>query len=117
MLYQSDYWLAASASERLETLRDFLDTDEGIRTLVIIEKYAESDLVKLVEQIVSEGHLMCNVSLVLCESCQTRLYEEDSQHDEVGNVNHMKTIYACPALDNYAVDLLRTYTPILALFV
>ena len=117
MLFQCDYWLAANASERIETLRDFLETDDGIKTLVIIEMNSESNLVNIIEQIVSEGQLSCSVSLVLSESCQTRVYEMDSRDDEVGNVNHMKTVYVCPTLDNYAIDLLRTYTPILALFV
>ena len=114
MLFQSDYWVAASASERTETLRDFLDTDEGIQNLVIIEKNPESDLVKLVEQIVAEGYLRCNVSLVLGQD-RTQVYE--AAVDEIGNITHMKTIHLCTGLDEHAIGLLRQFTPILALFV
>ena len=114
MLFQSDYWVAASASERTETLRDFLDTDEGIQNLVIIEKNPESDLVKLVEQIVAEGYLRCNVSLVLGQGT-TQVYE--ATVDEIGNITHMKTIHLCTGLYDNTVDLLRRLTPILALFV
>ena len=114
MLFQSDYWVAASGSERMETLRDFLDTDEGIQNLIIIQKNPESDLVKILEQIVDEGYLRCNLTLVLGEG-KTHVYE--STADEVGNITHMKTIYLCSGLDDHAVDLLRRLTPILALFV
>jgi len=116
MLFQSDYWVAASASERTETLRDFLDTDEGIQNLVIIEKNPESDLVKLVEQIVAEGYLRCNLTLVLGQDTgETQVYE--AAVDEVGNITHMKTIHVCSTLDEHAIGLLRQFTPILALFV
>ena len=114
MLFQSDYWVAASVSECAETLRDFLGSDEGIKTLVIIQK-RDYDSAKIMDQVVSEGYLSCNVNLVLDKGGQTRAYEPEN--DEVGNINHMKTIYVCDALDDYAVDLLRTLTPILALFV
>jgi len=116
MLFQSDYWLAANISERKETITDFLETDSGIRTLVIIEKNIETDLVTLVDQIISEGDFACNLSLVFGED-NVRMYESSSDDDEVGIINHMKTIYVCSALDNYSINLLRTFTPILALFV
>jgi len=118
MLFQSDYWVAANASERLETLRDFLETDSGIRSLVVIQKGGvDADLVQIMEQIVSESDLLCNVTLVLWGG-QERTYKSDSdKEDEVGNITHMKTIYVCHAFDDYAVNLLRMLTPILALFV
>ena len=116
MLFQSDYWVAANGSERAETLRDFLDTDEGIQNLVIIQKNPESDLDKIVEQIVAEGYLRCNLTLVLGQGQdETQIYEAAA--DEVGNITHMKTIYLCSGLDEHAIDLLRRLTPILALFV
>jgi len=43
MLYQSDYWLATNFAEKIETILQFLDTDENIKTLMIIDKNPLSD--------------------------------------------------------------------------
>ena len=37
MLYQSDYWVATGVLEQKETIINFLETDAGITSLVILD--------------------------------------------------------------------------------
>jgi hypothetical protein len=110
MLFQSDYWLACNYAEKVETILDFLDTDEGIKTLVIIERgiggianatgtileSLKNDLVPCVEFI--SGN-------------EIKSYKgQESYHK-----THRKTIYVYSSIDD-ALPLMKTMQPILAIF-
>ena len=108
MLFQSDYWLACNYAEKVETILDFLDTDEGIKTLVIIERgiggianatgtileSLKNDLVPCVEFI--SGN-------------EIKSYKGQESHNR-------KTIYVYSSIDD-ALPLMKTMQPILAIFV
>jgi hypothetical protein len=76
MLFQSDYWLASNYAERLETIRNFIETDEGIKTLVVIDK-----TLNCVKEVMDNIHeeLDCNIKVI--SEVEEILYENlDSSH-------------------------------------
>jgi hypothetical protein len=110
MLFQSDYWLASNQAEKKETLLDFLYTDEGIKTLVIIDTYQSN--VRSILETVDLSTLDCNIQLIT--RTETHLLTHTNSTDAE---KHTKTIYVCPALNPPTIVLLKTHSPILAIFV
>ena len=103
MLFQSDYWLASNYAERLETIRNFIDTDEGIKTLVVIDKTL--NCAKEVMNNINE-ELDCNIKLI--SDVEEILYENlDS--------SHIKRIYIFKTIED-ALSLMKITQPILAIF-
>ena len=103
MLFQSDYWLASNYAERLETIRNFIDTDEGIKTLVVIDKTL--NCAKEVMNNINE-ELECNIKLI--SEVEEILYENlDS--------SHIKRIYIFKTIED-ALSLMKITQPILAIF-
>jgi hypothetical protein len=103
MLFQSDYWLATGIHEKTETLIDFLDTDPGITTLVILEKELTDDVKSLLDNISFE----CNVILSV----------RDNNYEYKIDADHTKTIYVRNCLDDATIELMKNLTPIFAIFV
>lgn len=108
MLFQSDYWLASNFSEKTETILDFLSTDEGIKTLVVIEKHISNDTYTILNSL-SRDDLDCKIELIT----ETKSYSYENKNSE----GHTKTIYVRNSLDDETVKLLKHLTPIFAIFV
>ena len=103
MLFQSDYWLASNYAEKLETILDFLDTDEGIKTLVIIDRGITNAAGTILESIKDLGPYVEFIS-----ANQIKAYK--------GQESYKKTIYLYSSIDD-ALPVMKTTQPILALFV
>lgn len=104
MLFQSDYWLASNYAEKLETILDFLDTDEGIKTLVIIDRGITNAAGTILESIKDLGPYLEFIS-----ANQIKTYKGQESY-------HKKTIYLYSSIDD-ALPVMKTTQPILALFV
>jgi hypothetical protein len=104
MLFQSDYWLARNYAQKLETILDFLETDEGIKTLVIVDTTV-TDVTKIILETVKDVIAPC---VELINTTYTCSYK--------GQESYKKTIYVYTSLDNALVTIERTQ-PILAIFV
>lgn len=98
-MFVGDYWFASNPHEKEETIRQFLGTDEGIRTLLVI---GVSDVVDIVKVNESE----CNVTIVTNEGATTITRPG----------SHTKTIYVCPKLNVTTTNMMRLMKPILAIF-
>lgn len=105
MLFQSDYWMAENPTQKSETIHDFLLTDEGIKTLVIID-ISGLDILNLIANIVKYNDIECEV-IVNKEEREIYNYGEENPHK--------KTIYIRKTLEE-ALQLLRSLQPILAIF-
>jgi hypothetical protein len=108
MLFQSDYWLASNYSEKLETIRQFLDMDAGIKTFVIIDRNLTDDTKGIIETLKADCSLPHTVHLVIDKA--TNHYASDEAD------GHTKTIHVRISLDAETIQLLREEMPILALF-
>lgn len=104
MLFQSDYWLACSYAQKLETILDFLESHEGIKTLVIIDKTI-SDATKTILESIKTDMIPC---VDLISQTETTHYK--------GNESHKKTIYVYTFIDD-ALATMKTTHPILAIFI
>jgi len=111
MLFQSDYWVAVNDHEKTEAIRDFLETDEGIKTLVIIDPDRNYHAMVLLDKIQEESMLPCSVNLFT--DTERYLFEATDITEES---HHTKTIYICNQLDNGTVELLKKHQPILLIF-
>ena len=58
MLFQSDYWFASNPAEKKETILDFLETDDGIKTLIIVDK------TNITYSILNDLSFDCSVTLI-----------------------------------------------------
>lgn len=110
MLFQSDYWLASNYAEKLETIRQFLDMDAGIKTFVIIDRNLTDDTKDIIETLKADCSLPHTVLLVI--GTKTNHYASDEP-----TTGHTKTLHVRPSLDAETIQLLREEMPILALFV
>lgn len=105
MLFQSDYWLACNYAEKVETIVDFLDTDEGIKTLVIIDNTISNATDTILESL--KHDLVPYVEFIT--AIQTKSYKGQQSY-------HRKTIYLYTSID-HALATMKTMQPILAIFV
>jgi len=108
MLFQSDYWLASNTHEMTETLHDFLDTDSGITTLVIVNKNHTNIVETILQDLLTNTEFECNIKLI--SGVSTQSYGSDSSA-------HLKTIYVYTELDMTAISLMKMHQPIFAIFV
>jgi hypothetical protein len=106
MLYQSDYWLATNFAEKIETVLQFLDTDEHIKTLMIIDKNPLSDAKDVFEYLDEKNELKYKINLII--GTYTCSY---------GNSNQEKTIYISYNLNEETIRLMKDIQPILAIFI
>ena len=111
MLFQSDYWVAANDHEKTEAIQDFLETDEGIKTLVIIDPDRNYHAMVLLDKIQEDSMLPCSVNLFT--DTERYLFEATDMTEES---HHTKTIYIRNELDNGTVELLKKHQPILIIF-
>ena len=100
-MFVGDYWFASNPNEKEETIRQFLGTDEGIRTLLVIGVSDVADIVAKVNE--SE----CNVTVVTNEGSTVYKTRPGS---------HTKTIYVRPKLNVTTTNMMRLMKPILAIF-
>lgn len=108
MLFQSDYWLASIYSERLEVIQRFLETDEGIQTLLVLDQTSvRTDTKDILDVLKETNELPCTVRLVT----ETDTIEYSTEEE------YTKTIYLRNRLDTSIIQLIRSQFPILALFV
>jgi len=115
MLFQSDYWLASNSSEKSETIEQFLSTDDGIRTLVVIGTSGFDDVAKILKSIKEDARLPCNVALI--KGIQIQRYAFDIEGDGYDNQDYTKTIHVFNGLNKDAIVALKYLMPILAIFV
>ena len=108
MLFQSDYWLASNYAEKIETIRQFLDMDAGIKTIVIIDRNLTDDTKTVIETLKADCSLPHTVHLVI--GTTTNHYASDEP------TGHTKTIHLRTVFDAETIQLLREEMPILALF-
>jgi hypothetical protein len=109
MLFQGDYWFASLESERLETIQHFLEQDEKINTLVIVQKNYESwEIVSILNRI---SYLYdFNVNLIT-ESGGTQLYNGRD------NSVNIKTIYLRESIDDETINLIKNKKPVISIFI
>jgi hypothetical protein len=113
VLFQSDYWFASNYSQRVEVVQNFVETDEGIRSLVIIDFNGQNNLKEILNTLSEEDQIPCYVRLVIGNpESPLEIYEYNFSQ---GTCN--KTIYLLRRLDNMATALIKRVKPILALFV
>ena len=110
MLFQSDYWVANKYSEKKETIQQFLETDEGIKSLVVIEMGSNNH----VQNILNESEIPCN--LILITESNTIIYEPDGEGEEAKETLQTKTIYIRHGMDDDTIRLIINLQPILAIF-
>ena len=110
MLYQSDYWLASSFQEKTETIVQFIDTDEGITTLFILDVDITEDVPAILDNLIDDGDLTCIINLIT-DSGTSMFSPENTVEDY-----HIKTIYVRNKIDSASLDLMRNTSPILAIF-
>jgi hypothetical protein len=108
MLFQSDYWFVSKYSERVETLRNFLETDEGITNLVIVDMANSGDINTIIESIKMDGNLDCSVNVYTT----TNITLHESNNSDL----HTKTIYVRDHFDLDTIDMIKATMPILAIF-
>jgi hypothetical protein len=99
-MFTGDYWFASNPHEKEETIRQFLCTDEGIKTLLVI---GDSDIA----DIVNVDEFECNVTIVTNDGVTKHMTRPDS---------HTKTIYVRPKLNLSTTNMMRLMKPILAIF-
>ena len=107
MLFQSDYWLACNYAEKVETILDFLDTDEGIKTLVVIDNTISNATGTILESL--KHDLVPYVEFITSNASQTKSYKGQQSY-------HRKSIYLYTSIDD-ALTTMKTMQPILAIFV
>jgi len=107
MLFQSEYWFASNNSEKTETILDFLQTDEGIKDLVIID-INESNIKSIIDFIIDINDYECNIKLIINSNIYN--YELNKEY-------HTKTIHIYIKLDDISINMIKTLTPILAIFI
>lgn len=117
MLFQSDYWVAANYSEKKETIQRFLETDEGITTLVVIEMGSANNI----QNILNESEIPCVLNILTESNTITyepddSSYSEDAEEAEEADAIQTKTIYVRRAMDDDTMRLLIKLQPILAIF-
>lgn len=106
------YWFASSYSQRIETLQNFLETDEYIRTLVVLDIYSANDVKGMLESLDNQEQIPCNVRLVLgTPETPLEIYEF-----EAGELLERKTIFVVRNLDEITLRLIKNTSPILAIF-
>ena len=110
MLFQSDYWLASSYQEKTETIAQFVDTDEGITVMFILDVDITADVPSILEDLIDNGDLPCIINLITDSG--------SSFFQPAGNLEdcHTKTIYVRNSLDVQSLNLMRHNYPILAIF-
>jgi hypothetical protein len=113
MLYQSDYWVATGVLEQKETIINFLETDAGITSLVILDHRNDttSTIKEIIESVYEEA-TECN--LRFCIGSQTHTYDSNTHG---ANETHTKTIHVRGGIDEATIALMKSLYPILAIFV
>ena len=106
MLFQSDYWLASNYAEKVECILDFLETDEGIKTLVIIDRTISDATGTILESL---KHDLVPCVEFIANPSQTKSYKGQESY-------HRKSIYLYTSIDD-ALPLMKTTQPILAVFI
>ena len=108
MLFQSDYWLASNHTQYVETIINFLQTDEGITNLIIVDTSGSESISAIILNLKLNNELDCSVNLYTdYEACT---YE----HTEA---THTKNIYLRNSFDTNTFNIMRNLYPILAIFV
>jgi len=113
VVFQSDYWFASSYSQKVEAIQDFLETDEGIRTLVIIDSTTLSDVKEILEDLNYAGQIPPYLRFVIGNPEKPLEVYEYNFTDGICE----KTIYLLKRLDNMATGLIKRVKPILAIFI
>jgi hypothetical protein len=112
VLFQSYYCFASSYNQKIEVICNFVETDEGIRTLVIIDSSTQTNLITILNILTEDDQVPCYVRLVLGNpDVPLEVYEYNFNE---GTCN--KTIYVLPKLNNMATNLIKRLKPILAIF-
>ena len=109
MAYHGNYWIATSESEQLETIQHFLEQDEKINTLIIVQKNYESwEIVSILNRIAYLYNY--NVNLIT-EFGKAQLYNGRD------NSINIKTIYLCENINDEIINLIKNEKPVIAIFI
>jgi hypothetical protein len=108
MLFRSDYWLATNHTQQTETIVDFLDSEECVTELIIVDVGGTETTNAIVSDLALNEEIECSVK-VYTEN-ETKLYE-------CVNATHTKNIYVRRGFDHITVNIMKTICPILAIFV
>ena len=106
MVYQSDYWLATNFAEKIDTVLQFLQTNDNIKPLMIIDKNPLSDAKDVFEYLDEKNELKYKINLII--GTYTCSY---------GNNDLEKTIYISYNLNEATIRLMKDIQPILAIFI
>ena len=109
--FQSNYWFASSYSQRVEVVQEFVQSDETIRTLVIID-YTYTSLREILNILMEEDQIPGYVRLVIGNPDSPLEFYEYNFSQGICN----KTIYVLSKLNNMATALIKRVKPVLALF-
>ena len=101
MLFQSDYWVASSYQEKLETIAQFVDTDEGITVMFILDVNITADVPSILEDLADNDDLPCIINLIT-ESGSNLIQPTGSLED-----CHTKTIYVRNSIDTDSLNIMR----------
>lgn len=110
--FQRDYWFANTYVQKANVIQDFVETDDNIRTLLIIDSGIQSTTREILNSLVEDGTVPCFVRLVLGNpKAPLEVYEYNFTYGICD-----KTIYVLPKLNNMATSLIKRVKPVLAIF-
>ena len=110
MLFQSDYWVASSYQEKLETIAQFVDTDEGITAMFVLDVNVTADLPSILEDLSDNDDLPCIINLIT--ESGSNLFQPTGNLEDC----HTKTIYVRNSIDADSLNIMRNNWPIMAIF-
>ena len=110
MLFQSDYWVASSYQEKTETIAQFVDTDEGITVLFVLDMDVTVDVPSILEDLIDNDDMPCIIKLITDSG--------SSFFQPAGTLEdcHTKTIYVRNSMDADSLNIIKNKWPILAIF-
>ena len=108
MLFRSDYWLASNHNQQVETIVDYLSSEECVTELIIVDVGGTESTNAIISSLSINNDLECSVKVFT---------ETDTQLYECMDATHTKNIYVRRSFDHITVNIMKTLCPILAIFV
>jgi hypothetical protein len=110
--FHRDYWFASTYSQRVDVIQDFVESNEDIRTLVIIDSRLHNDIRTIMNILMEEEQIPSYVRLVIGNPEKPLEVYEYNFNQGICN----KTIYVLSKLNNMATALIKRVKPSLAIF-
>jgi hypothetical protein len=108
--FQRDYWFASTYVQKADVIQDFVESDEEIRSLLILDSGIQGSTREILNSL--DGTIPCFVRLVIGNPEEPlEVYEYNFTYGICS-----KTIYVLPKLNNMATGLIKRLKPVLAIF-